>query len=177
MGDMETAAGTPHDGPGEPRWLDTREQRTWRAFLSATRLLFDQLDREMQRDSGIPHTYYEILVRLSEAPGRTLRMSDLAFASLSSRSRLSHAVARLEEAGWVRRETCDTDRRGAWAVLTDDGFTALAAAAPGHVEGVRTHLFDQLTPDDVDALGRVSRAIVAHLSDSADVDPAPARSS
>src|SRR3954451_11399931 len=114
----------------ETRWLDAEEQHAWRAYLTATRGLGDMLDRELQRDSGIPHTYYEILVRLSEAPGRTLRMSDLAFASLSSRSRLSHAVARLEEAGWVRRETCDTDRRGAWAVLTDSGFAALAAAAP-----------------------------------------------
>src|SRR6476469_2181486 len=109
------------------RWLDEEEQQTWRAFLGAHRLVFDQLDRELQRDSGIPHAYYEILVRLSEAPGRALRMSALADRSQSSRSRLSHAVARLEENGWVRRETCAADKRGQIARLTDEGFAALAA--------------------------------------------------
>ena len=94
------------------RWLDEQEQQTWRAFLSVTQLLSDQLDRELQRDAKIPHAYYEILVRLSEAPDRTLRMSQLADSTLSSRSRLSHAVARLEEAGWVERRSCPTDRRG-----------------------------------------------------------------
>src|SRR3712207_1742783 len=121
----------------EPRWLDAEEQRTWRAFLTATRLLFDRLDRELQRDAGMPHAYYEILVRLSEAPGHALRMSVLADATRSSRSRLSHAVARLEDAGWVRRENYADDRRGALAVLTDSGYATLAAAAPGHVAGVR----------------------------------------
>src|SRR3954447_16624816 len=128
----------------ETRWLDPDEQRTWRAFLGATQLLFDQLDRELQRDAGMPHAYYEILVILSEAPGRTLRMSELAERTRSSRSRLSHAVARLEERGWIRREDCPPARRGAFAVLTDAGFAVLAAAAPGHVEAVRRQLFDRL---------------------------------
>ena len=83
----------------DTQWLDDDEQRTWRAFLTAQRLLFDRLERQLQRDAGLPHAYYEILVRLSEAPDRTLRMSQLADSSLSSRSRLSHAVARLEERG------------------------------------------------------------------------------
>ena len=104
----------------EPRWLNAEEQQAWRAFLAANRLLIEALDRELQRDAGLPHTYYEILVQLSESPERTMRMSDLAARSLSSRSRLSHAVARLEEAGWVRRETCPTDKRGQLAVLTDE---------------------------------------------------------
>ena len=141
------------------RWLDQDEQRTWRAFLTAIRLLTDQLDRELQRDADIPHTYYEILVALSEAPGRTLRMSQLADLSQSSRSRLSHAVSRLEEAGWVRREPCPTDKRGSLAVLTDKGFAVLEAAAPGHVESVRRHLFDVLTPEQVSQLGEISAAI------------------
>jgi DNA-binding MarR family transcriptional regulator len=152
----------------EPRWLNADEQRAWRAFLTATRLLFDRLDRELQRDAAMPHAYYEILVRLSEAPDRTIRMSDLANRSQSSRSRLSHAVARLEEMGWVRRDSCDTDRRGSFAVLTDEGFAALAAAAPGHVEGVRSHLLDQLTPEQVEQLRTISEAIVTHLGDSTD---------
>ncbi|MET8231251.1 MarR family transcriptional regulator [Micromonospora sp. NPDC005298] len=148
------------------RWLNPDEQRTWRAYLTASRALMDTLDRELQRDAGMPHAYYEILVRLSEAPGRQLRMSDLAEAAGSSRSRLSHAVARLEAAGWVRREECPTDRRGQIAVLTDDGFATLAAAAPGHVEGVRRHLFDALSPAQVDQLRRISETLAEHLTRS-----------
>ena len=143
----------------EPRWLSKEEQETWRAFLAAIRLLTAELDRELQRDADMPHTYYEILVALSEAPGRTLRMSDLAESSVSSRSRLSHAVSRLEEEGWVERRPCPTDRRGALAVLTDKGFAALEAAAPGHVEAVRCHLFDHLTPEQARQLGEISSAV------------------
>jgi DNA-binding MarR family transcriptional regulator len=147
----------------ETRWLDADEQRAWRAWLTATRGLGDILDRELQRDSGIPHTYYEILVRLSEAPDRALRMSSLAESSNSSRSRLSHAVARLEEAGWVERRDCPTDRRGQVAVLTDKGFAALEAAAPRHVRGVREHLFDRLTPEQVRQLREICEAIAEPL--------------
>ena len=145
------------------RWLNDDEQRTWRAFLAANRLLMDTLDRQLQHEAGIPHTYYEILVRLSEVPDRALRMSQLAVSSMSSRSRLSHAVARLEEAGWVLRRECPTDRRGAVCELTDAGFAALQAAAPGHVEAVRTNLFDQLTPEQVVALRDISEALASHL--------------
>lgn len=145
------------------RWLSDDEQRAWRAFLAANRLLLERLDRQLQRDSGIPHTYYEILVRLSEVPGRALRMSRLAESSMSSRSRLSHAVARLEEAGWVRRAECATDRRGAVCELTDAGFEALRAAAPGHVEAVRASLFDQLTPVQVTQLREICEAVACHL--------------
>ncbi|MFC0508834.1 MarR family winged helix-turn-helix transcriptional regulator [Micromonospora costi] len=148
------------------RWLDPDEQRTWRAFLAASRGLMDALDRELQRDAGMPHAYYEILVRLSEAPERRLRMSELADLTGSSRSRLSHAVARLESSGWVEREECPTDRRGQVAHLTDTGFAALAAAAPGHVEGVRRHLFDALTPSQVDQLRRISETLADHLTRS-----------
>src|SRR5947199_6075074 len=143
----------------EPRWLDDEEQATWRAFVAATHLLFGQLDRELQRDAGIPHAYYVILAMLSEAPERTLRMSELAEITQSSRSRLSHAVARLEEAGWVRRESCPTDRRGAFARLTDEGFAALEAAAPAHVESVRRHLFDRPTRHQVRQLHELSEPV------------------
>ena len=143
----------------DPRWLSAEEQETWRAFLAAVRLLTAELDRELQRDAGMPHAYYEILVALSEAPDRTVRMSELAELCQSSRSRLSHAVARLEEEGLVERRACPTDRRGALAVLTDKGFGALEAAAPGHVDAVRRHLFDQLTPEQVQQLGRISAAV------------------
>ena len=130
------------------------------------RLLFDRLERQLQHDSGLPHAYYEILVRLSEAPDRTLRMSQLADSSLSSRSRLSHAVARLEAAGWVRRRACAEDRRGSFAELTDAGLAKLEEAAPGHVETVRADLLDALTPAQQRALREISETLVAHLSDA-----------
>ena len=131
----------------------------WRSFLGATRLLCEQLDRELHRASGMPQAYYVILVALSEAPEHALRMSELAGVSWTSRSRLSHAVARMEEAGWVRRQECTTDRRGSYAVLTEDGMRVLEKAAPTHVEGVRSHLFDVLSPLQVEQLGRISDAI------------------
>ena len=143
----------------EPRWLDDHEQRTWRAFYGAATGLLDRLDRELQRDAGMPHAYYEILVVLSEAPQRALRMSELAEQTRSSRSRLSHAVAKLEANGWVRRRDCADDRRGQVAELTDRGFAALAEAAPGHVEGVRAHLFDRLTPAQIRQLREISEAL------------------
>jgi DNA-binding MarR family transcriptional regulator len=148
---------------GQIRWLSASEQRAWRAYLEATTLLFDALDRQLQRDSAMPHAYYEILVRLSEADGRRLRMSELADATRSSRSRLSHAVARLEERAWLERVECPTDKRGQIAVLTDAGFAALEAAAPGHVAAVRKHLIDQLTPEQVAQLEQIGSVVVAAL--------------
>jgi DNA-binding MarR family transcriptional regulator len=155
-------------GGSGPRWLDEHEQRVWRDFLAASRLLFERLDQELQRDAGMPHAYYEVLVGLSEAPGHRLRMSELAQRALSSRSRLSHAVARLEEAGWVRRESCATDRRGQFAVLTPAGLSAIEAAAPGHVEGVRTHLFDALDRDEVRRFGEIVAKLAEHLREGGD---------
>jgi DNA-binding MarR family transcriptional regulator len=157
--------------PVTPRWLSVAEQAVWRSYLAATQLLSDRLDQELQRDAGIPHAYYEVLVRLSEVPDRQIRMSALADLSLSSRSRLSHAVARLEEAGWVRRESCPTDKRGQVAILTDAGFDALAAAAPAHVEGVRQHLFDPLSAEQVTQLGEICSTILAHLNGAASGQP------
>ncbi len=143
------------------RWLSQEEQQAWRSFLCACQALFTTVDAQLQHEAGMPHTYYEILVRLSETPGRALRMSQLAEASSSSKSRASHAVARLEERGWVRRLDCPTDRRGQVAELTDAGYAALAAAAPGHVEQVRKALFDALSPEQVRQLTAIAQAIVA----------------
>lgn len=152
------------EAAGEPRWLDAEEQKAWRAWLYSSLLLQDRLDRELIHETGVSHAYYEILVQLSEAPCRTLRMSQLAERSLSSRSRLSHAVSRLEERGWVRRQVCEEDGRGQLAVLTDEGFAALEAAAPIHVEGVRQHLFDQLTSDQVAAMRDIGETLMRHLA-------------
>jgi DNA-binding MarR family transcriptional regulator len=147
----------------DTRWLDQDEQRTWRTFMLATKLLWEQLEREIDLGTDVPSAYYEVLVRLSEAPERRLRMSHLADQSQSSRSRLSHSLARLEALGWIRREACESDRRGAYAVLTEDGMRALEAAAPVHVEGVRTHLFDVLGTKQVEELRAISERILEHL--------------
>lgn len=158
-------------GRRQTRWLSHDEQRAWRGLLAMQQLLFDAIDAQLQRDAQMPHGYYEILVRLSEAPGRGLRMRDLAAASSSSRSRLSHAVARLEERGWVRRQCHQTDRRGQVAELTDEGFAVLAAAAPGHVELVRAALLDPLTPEQVTQLETISRTVVSNLTAPAASSP------
>ena len=140
-------------------WLDVDEQRAWRAHLHATRLLLEAVDAQLQRDAGLSHADYEILVRLSEAPRRSLRMSQLAEALMFSRSRLSHAVARLERSGWVRREACPGDGRGTIALLTDDGWDKLVASAPGHVRAVREHLIDRLTRQQLAQLQAISTAV------------------
>jgi DNA-binding MarR family transcriptional regulator len=142
-----------------PRWLTDDEQVSWRAFIDAVRLFTAEIDRELQRDSGLNHAYYQILVTLSEAPDHLMRMSELAALTLTSRSRLSHAVARLEQAGWVMRESCPSDKRGAFAVLTDVGLAVLESAARGHVEAVRRNLFDVLTPGQVQQLGEISAVL------------------
>src|SRR5690349_2112835 len=133
------------------RWLTPAEQHTWRTFLQATLQIHAQLDRELERDAGLPLAYYQILAMLSEAPDRTLRMSELADRTWNSRSRLSHAVDRLQALGWVQRATCGSDRRGAFAVLTDAGLEVLVGAAPKHVESVRRHVFDRLSPEQTEA--------------------------
>jgi DNA-binding MarR family transcriptional regulator len=134
-----------------------------------SRLLLDALDRQLQRDSGMPHAYYLILAMLSEAPDRTLNMGQLAEIAHSSPSRLSHAVSRLEEAGWVRRSKRPPDRRTTLAQLTDEGFDVLATAAPGHVEEVRQLVFDRLTPAQL----RVLSEVFANLHEG--LDPERAR--
>ena len=167
MSAVRTAGDAPAVARDATRWLDADEQRAWRAAMYSWMLLEDRLDRELTRETGISHAYYEILVQLSETEGRALRMSELADRCLSSRSRLSHAVSRLEERGWVRRQVCPEDGRGQLAVLTDEGFAALEAAAPVHVESVRTHLFDQLSPAQVAAMREMGETLLRHLGDQA----------
>ncbi len=148
------------------RWLTDDEQRTWRAFGLASRLLTDRLERDLLAGAGMPVTYYELLVLLSEAPERTLRMSELAHWTHSKPSRISHAVNKLEQAGWVRREHYAGDRRGWLAVLTDEGLAALETAAPLHVESVRAHLIDLLPPEQLRRLGDISRTLLQHLTET-----------
>jgi DNA-binding MarR family transcriptional regulator len=161
--------------PTAPRWLNEVEMRAWRGLMTTDRLLFEQLGRELSQEAGLSMADYEVLVRLSETDGRRMRMSVLAARTLSSKSRLSHQVARMEEAGWVRRESCPSDRRGAFAVLTDAGFAALEGAAPSHVESVRRHLFDHLSVAEVEALAAIVVKLSTRLSNILEPDDATLR--
>jgi DNA-binding MarR family transcriptional regulator len=153
------------------RWLDETEQRTWRSFLATSELLYAALDRQLQRDAGMTHGTYVVLAMLSEAPDRSLRMTDLARLANSTPSRLSHAMARLEERGWVTRCRAEADGRGTVATLTDAGWEVVAATAPGHVSAVREHLFDRLTPEQVRALGGICDAVLAGLDPDGTLRP------
>ncbi|MFI2642840.1 MarR family winged helix-turn-helix transcriptional regulator [Streptomyces sp. NPDC018610] len=165
---MNTAPSSAPESPsaasaGTDRWLTADEQRVWRAYLHATTLLEDHLDRQLQRDAGMPHIYYGLLVKLAEAPRRRLRMTELAMDAKITRSRLSHAVARLEKNGWVRREDCPSDKRGQFAVLTDEGREVLRRTAPGHVAAVRQALFDRLSPEQQKSLGEIMQIVAEGL--------------
>jgi DNA-binding MarR family transcriptional regulator len=147
------------------RWLTDAEMEAWLTFNLASRLIDEQLDQQLQRDSDMLHTYYGVLVMLSQAEDRSQRMSQLASRLCFSPSRLTHAVVRLERRGWVRRETCPDDGRGQIAVLTDEGFEAIRVAAPGHVAEVRRVLLDALSAEQVGQL----RDIFATVLDTLDV--------
>lgn len=134
-------------------WLSTAQQVHWRAVVTGMARLTDALGRQLERDAGLSLSEYEILVRLSEAADHTLRMSELAAAVVHSRSRLTHAVGRLEQRGLVERRPCPDDRRGVNCAMTPAGFAVLEAAAPGHVREVRAQLVDVLTDDEFAALG------------------------
>ncbi|WP_408645808.1 MarR family winged helix-turn-helix transcriptional regulator [Streptomyces odonnellii] len=163
--DYMTTASTGNDAGtgGEPRWLSDEEQRVWQAYLQATTLLEDHLDRQLQRDAGMPHIYYALLVHLARAPRRRMRMTQLAKDAKITRSRLSHAIARLEQHGWVQREDCASDKRGQNAFLTELGNEVLKQSAPGHVAAVRQAIFDRLSPEQVKHLGEIMQVMAEGL--------------
>lgn len=148
----------------EPRWLDAEQQRDWRSYIEGSVRLADLLDRELKAQHGITTAEYEILVRLSEAPERRLRMAELAEHASQSRSRLSHTVARLECKGLVARGSCGGDKRGVNAQLTDEGFAFLDRAARDHVETVRDYFVDVIEPADLEAIGRAFRAVTTQVA-------------
>jgi DNA-binding MarR family transcriptional regulator len=158
----------------ETRWLTDDEQRAWRRLATVMTLLPAALDAQLQRDATLTHFAYFTLAMLSEAPGRALRMSELAARSSSSPSRLSHTVARLESRGWVRRQRATEDGRGQIAELTDDGFSALVATAPGHVTAVREYVLDALDAAQVAQLNEICTALLTKLDpDGTLVPPLP----
>jgi DNA-binding MarR family transcriptional regulator len=158
----------------EPRWLDDDQQRAWRRLATVMTLLPAALDAQLQKDASLTHFAYFVLAMLSEAPGRALRMSELAARSSSSPSRLSHTVARLETRGWVRRQRASEDGRGQVAELTDDGFTVLVATAPGHVTAVREFVVDALDKEQLAQLNEICIALLSRLDpDGTLVPPLP----
>jgi DNA-binding MarR family transcriptional regulator len=140
--------------------LTDTEQQAWRRLAAVTMLLPAALESQLQRDADLTHFGYWVMAMLSEAPGRSLRMSELAALSYGSQSRLSHLVSRLEQQGYVRRERVGEDRRGYLAVLTDAGYAKVVATAPGHVDEVRARVFDRLTPAQVSQLDEICAAIL-----------------
>lgn len=135
----------------------------WRAYIVGSALLEHRLTRELQVDHGVSLADYEILVELSEQPGRRLRMSELAARVAHSKSRVSHQIRRLETKGLVRREECPDDGRGVLAWLTENGIDLLRRAAPTHLAGVREHMIDLLDPDEQRVVARVFQRVSAHL--------------
>jgi DNA-binding MarR family transcriptional regulator len=152
-------------GKTAPRWLTAREQRAWRAYMDGNQRLMDQLNRELEAAHALSLAEYRILMLLSEAPEKSLRMSDLADGVLSSRSRLTHQIRRMEEQGLVRRSSCLEDGRGVLAHLTDVGYDKLRAAAPSHVEDVRRNFVDLFTPEQLAVVAEVFERVDEVIGD------------
>jgi DNA-binding MarR family transcriptional regulator len=146
--------------PDELRWLTPLEQQAWQGFLRSHRAVFAALESQLQSEAKMPLAYYSILVGLSEAPDRTLRMGELASKLYASPSSISHASTKLESLGWMRRENDPNDRRAQLAVLTDEGAGALAEAAPGHIHAVRENLLARLNDDQLHQLIAISEAVL-----------------
>jgi DNA-binding MarR family transcriptional regulator len=155
--------GTAAGGDRGTRWLTDDERDAWIPLIGVLIKLPAALDAQLLRDSGLSHFEYMVLSRLSEAPERTLRMSDLAILANGSLSRLSHVVTRLERRGWVRREACAEDGRYTNAVLTGEGWAKVTATAPGHVAAVRQFVVDALSPEQIGQLREIARAIMSRV--------------
>lgn len=149
------------------RWLDPEQERAWRRYRRMRTLLDLQIARDLKTESGLSEADYDILSTLSESPDGSWRARELATRLLWSTSRLAHQVGRMEQRGLVARTGVDDDARGAVVVLTRAGRATLQSAAPPHVESVRRHLVDLLTPAEVKALDRIAGKVIAHLSGGA----------
>ncbi|MEU4805325.1 MarR family transcriptional regulator [Actinosynnema sp. NPDC023587] len=147
----------------EPRWLDEREARVWHAYLDLNRELHGALERQLVRDSGLSNADYSLLAPLSEAPDGLVRARELGALVGWERSRLSHQIGRMEKRGLVARERCPEDARGSMVRLTPAGRTAIEAAAPAHVRTVRRYLFDVLSAEELDVLGRAFSRVLERI--------------
>lgn len=145
-----------------PQWLTDEEQCAWRTHVEVNRMLTYQLEKDLQ-PFGLTMNDYDILVHLSESEDHRMRMSDLAAATLQSKSRLSHQITRMENAGLVRRENCESDRRGLYTVLTDEGMDTMKQVAPHHVASVRQHFIDLMSPQALSELHKALTPVAEHL--------------
>ncbi|WP_030435167.1 MarR family winged helix-turn-helix transcriptional regulator, partial [Actinoplanes subtropicus] len=145
------------------RWLTTREEQAWRLFVAVLMLVPGEVEAQLKRDAGLTQVDYGVLSALSEAPGRAMRMNELARMVNGSRPRMSQVVAKLERRGWVRREPTREDGRGSLAVLTDAGYAQVVAIAPGHVAAVREAVVDALSPEQLDQLAGISATLLDAL--------------
>lgn len=157
----ETTPETP--STSAPRWLTPAQLEAWLRFVAVVQLLPGALDSQLQRDADLTHFEYYTLAKLSESPGRTLRMTGLAAATNATLPRLSHVVSRLEGRGYVERVPCAEDRRATNARLTDEGWEKVVASAPGHVGAVREHVIDPLTDEEVAQLDAIAGKMLATL--------------
>jgi DNA-binding MarR family transcriptional regulator len=148
-----------------PRWLNAAEMKAWRRYIIASRRLLEALDLDLASHE-LSMADYEVLAQLSDAPERKLRMSELADVAMLSRSRLSHRIKVMEQAGWVKREACPEDKRGFFAVMTGKGWKAIVGAAPDHVESVRTRFVDHLTKDDQRVLSEIFERVTQSLKEN-----------
>jgi DNA-binding MarR family transcriptional regulator len=165
----EPVAGGATQTSGNARWLTDPEQRAWRAYIRLAKMLMRQLDRDLH-PFGLSTNDYEILVELSEAPANRLRMTELADLTAQSRSRLSHQITRMEAKDLVRREGCDGDKRGTFAVITPHGMATIERVAPSHVDSVRRHFIDQICADYLTALTEAYEPVLERLRKIRDRD-------
>ncbi|MEU6741695.1 MarR family winged helix-turn-helix transcriptional regulator [Streptosporangium sandarakinum] len=145
-------------------WLSEAEMSAWLAYLTASHLLERRIEEQLKADSGLTHAQYEILAKLSAAPGRRMRMTELARSAVVSKSGLTYQIGRLEKRGLVARTACPSDERGVLAVLTDRGMRCLEKTAPGHVAVVRAFLIDQLTPEELAGMTRIMSKAAAVMT-------------
>lgn len=136
----------------------------WRAFLTAHARITDVLARELREGTELPLTWYDVLVQLSEAPERRLRMQELADRVLLSKSGLTRLIDRMQQDGYVTRYPCEDDRRGTFAQMTDEGYATIRRAAPTHMEGIVDHFADLVTDEEADVLADVLGRIVERLT-------------
>lgn len=144
-----------------PRWLNDEEQALWRLILGGFRHLERGMEETLQQESGLGNSEFSVLVVLSEAEGRSLRLRDLCQELEWDRSRASHQITRMERRGLVVKEKCPDDARGVFVTLTDEGISRIESAAPGHVESVRRMVFDHLTPDEAKLLEQFFKKLIA----------------
>lgn len=147
----------------ETRWLNAEERELWLTLVRLSMLMPNAVEAQLKRDAGINQFEYHVLAMLSEVEGMTRLMSDLAFHTNASLSRLSHVVTRLEQLGWVQRQACPSDGRATNVILTPAGFEKLTATAPGHVEAVRALIFDSLEPGAVPGLSAALQPILGAI--------------